>query len=228
MRWLNPPAPPEPPAYRTAAVLLGSALLGALIALLIVHIEGGLSAAERPRTAVPAITRSGDRLLFAPASRPLATFPDGRRHPIDSLLRVPGRLSYGTFLWNESNVPAGQVWVRVDLDRQMISVFRGTHEIGTSLILYGADAKPTPLGAFPVLAKLKDHRSRTYGDAPMPYTMRLTKDGVAIHGSNVREGAATHGCVGVPSAFAAKMFNVIGLGDTVMIVRDGKSSARPS
>ena len=54
------------------------------------------------------------------------------------------------------------------------------HEIGTAVILYGADSVPTPTGKFPVIAKLKDHRSATY-DAPMPYTLRLTADGVSIH-----------------------------------------------
>ena len=46
----------------------------------------------------------------------------------------------------------------------------------------------------------------------------LTGDGVAIHGSNVREGAATHGCIGIPSAFAAKLFDVVRVGDPVMIL----------
>ena len=53
-------------------------------------------------------------------------------------------------------------------------MFRSGHEIGTAVILYGADGLPTPTGKFPILAKLKDHRSITYDNAPMPYTLRLT------------------------------------------------------
>ena len=69
-----------------------------------------------------------------------------------------------------------------------------------------------------LLAKYKDHRSITYDNAPMPYTLRLTRDGVSIHGSNVRWGYATHGCIGVPVAFAAKLFAAVRTGDEVLIV----------
>jgi lipoprotein-anchoring transpeptidase ErfK/SrfK len=86
------------------------------------------------------------------------------------------------------------------------------------VVLYGARTNQTPAGTFPILAKLKDHRSAIYDGAPMPYTLRLTGDGVAIHGSNVRDGYATHGCIGVPVEFAAKLFAVASKGDTVEIV----------
>jgi hypothetical protein len=138
--------------------------------------------------------------------------------PIKSLLKVTSPMTYGEFLWNDTGVPWGPIWIRVDLKSQILSVFRSGHEIGTAVILYGADGLPTPTGKFPILAKLKDHRSATYGDAPMPYTLRLTPDGVSIHGSNVRPGFATHGCVGVPKDFAAKLFDVVSPGDEVLIV----------
>ncbi|MFL6733198.1 MAG: L,D-transpeptidase family protein [Sphingomicrobium sp.] len=145
--------------------------------------------------------------------------------PVRSLLKVSAPMSYGEFQWNDKGVPPGPSWVRVDLASQILSVFRSGHEIGTAVILYGADGLPTPTGKFPILAKLKDHRSATYGNAPMPYTLRLTNDGVAIHGSNVRWGFATHGCVGVPKAFAAKLFEVLSKGDEVMIVGAKKEPA---
>ena len=127
-------------------------------------------------------------------------------------------MSYGDYRWDEQGVPAGPVWIRVDLKSQIISIFRSGHEIGTAVILYGADGVPTPTGKFPILAKLKDHRSATY-DAPMPYTLRLTGDGVSIHASNVRWGYATHGCIGVPADFAAKLFDAASVGDEVLIAR---------
>lgn len=140
--------------------------------------------------------------------------------PVGSILNVRKRMKYGEFVWDDAGIPAGRVWVRVDLGKQLISIFRAGHEIGTAVILYGADEKPTPTGQLAVLEKLKDHRSGTY-DAPMPYTMRLTDDGVAIHGSNVRWGAATHGCVGVPLGFASKLFEQIKVGDPVIILPAG-------
>jgi hypothetical protein len=138
--------------------------------------------------------------------------------PIRSILDIHSPMKYGEFIWNDAGVPAGPVWLRVDLHAQLLSVFRSGHEIGTAVILYGADGLPTPMGKFPILAKLKDHVSRTYGNAPMPYTLRLTPDGVSIHGSNVRWGFATHGCIGIPKAFAARIFKTVKVGDEVLIV----------
>jgi lipoprotein-anchoring transpeptidase ErfK/SrfK len=133
-------------------------------------------------------------------------------------------MSYGDFRWNERGVPRGRLWVRVDLKAQLLSVFRAGHEIGTAVILYGGDGVATPAGKFPILAKLKDHRSATY-DAPMPYTLRLTRDGVSIHASNVRWGYATHGCIGVPEAFAAKLFAAASVGDEVSVVSGRRQQA---
>jgi lipoprotein-anchoring transpeptidase ErfK/SrfK len=152
---------------------------------------------------------------------------EGLDRDIQSILNVRKRMQFGDFVWNDRNVPKGTVWVRVDLKSQLLSVFRGGHEIGTAVILYGAEEKETPDGTFPVLAKIKNHRSATYDNAPMPYTLRLTGDGVAIHGSNVRWGAATHGCIGVPEEFAARLFDEVNTGDQVVIVRD-RSAPLPS
>jgi hypothetical protein len=134
-----------------------------------------------------------------------------------SVLNITSSMEYGQHVWDEEGVPEGPVSVRVDLKAQTISVFRGGHEIGTAVILYGADEKPTPTGGFQIIRKLKDHHSSLY-DAPMPYTLRLTEDGIAIHGSDVKEGAATHGCVGVPTAFAALLFEEVKTGDKVIVV----------
>jgi len=137
---------------------------------------------------------------------------------IESLMNVRRPLKYGDFRWDERGVPDGPVAIQVDLRTQLISAFRGGHEIGSAVILYGADSHDTPLGRFPILSKAKDYKSRTY-DAPMPYSLRLTRDGVAIHGSDVRWGTATHGCVGVPLEFAQRLFKVAEPGDQVLIVR---------
>ena len=91
-------------------------------------------------------------------------------------------------------------------------------EIGAAAILYGANDKPTPLGRFPVLEKDTDHVSNLY-DAPMPYMLRLTTDGVAIHGSKVEWGLATHGCIGIPVKFAKLLFGAVRKADLVIVTR---------
>lgn len=168
-------------------------------------------AAAAPRASVPA-----DRIAV-PAAAVRQALADGEiDHPIKTVLNVPERMTYGDYRWDEKGVPPGPVWMRVDPKAQLLSVFRAGHEIGTAVILYGASDVPTPTGKFPILAKMKDHRSATY-DAPMPYTLRLTADGVSIHASDVRWGYATHGCIGVPMAFAAKLFAAASVGDEVFI-----------
>jgi lipoprotein-anchoring transpeptidase ErfK/SrfK len=186
---------------------------------------GGTTAASLAVTRLPAQKAAAIQPAPLPANR-IAVSANSIRdayakgqidRPIQSILNVPTRMQYGDFRWDDKGVPAGATWIRVDLKSQMLSIFRGGHEIGTAVILYGADSVPTPTGKFPILAKLKDHRSATY-DAPMPFTLRLTADGVSIHASNVRWGYATHGCIGVPDAFAAKLFNAARVGDEVLIV----------
>ena len=94
----------------------------------------------------------------------------------------------------------------------------GGYEIGATAILYGADSNPTPLGQHVITQKKVHHISNLYG-APMPYMMRLTNDGVAIHASDIKQGLATHGCIGVPLPFARLLFAQAKLGDRVIITR---------
>jgi lipoprotein-anchoring transpeptidase ErfK/SrfK len=105
-------------------------------------------------------------------------------------------------------------------------VFRGQHEIGTAVALYGVDGKPTPLGGFRVLEMRKDHQSSIY-DAEMPYTLKLTDDGIAIHGSDVRAGVGTHGCIGIPLEFASKLFEAVEVGTEVFTVRSSSAGSPP-
>ena len=126
-------------------------------------------------------------------------------------------MKFGTWRWDTAGVPAGPVSVRVDLDRQLVSVFQGRDEIGTAVIVYGVEGKDTPRGRLPILGKSRDYHSITY-DAPMPFSLWLRDDGVALHGSNVRMGRATNGCIGVPVEFAGKLFEVARKGDIVEVV----------
>jgi hypothetical protein len=157
------------------------------------------------------------RIRYDPNTRPVFVAPDGSQHPIASLLALPGKMTFGDFVWNDRAVSAKPIWIRVDLARQLISVFRGADEIGTAVIVYGSDGKATPSGTFPILGKERMHRSSLY-DADMPNTLWLTHDGVAIHASTVELGRATHGCIGIPPDFARKLFAVASRGDTAIIL----------
>lgn len=157
----------------------------------------------------PASTRS-------PARSPA----DPRPQELQRVKRVLdiGPIRFGDYAWDSRGVPAGPLVITVDLAAQTLSVFRGGYEIGATAILYGTDDKPTPLGTFPILMKDAHHVSSLYG-APMPYTLRLTGDGVSVHGTEVARGYATHGCIGVPTAFAKRLFAEAKVGDRVIITR---------
>lgn len=185
---------------------------------------GWITANDRTEGAVLAQPRSVKtqssslpRIVYAKNQTPVLFLPDGQTREVRSLLNVQSPMQFGKYIWNESGIGAGPVWVRVDLARQTLSVFRAGHEIGSTVILFGADNKSTPTGVFPVLAKAERHRSTAY-DANMPFMLRLTADGVAIHASDVREGAATHGCIGVPLDFARLLFGQVKVGDKVAII----------
>ncbi|WP_420144536.1 L,D-transpeptidase family protein [Sphingobium sp.] len=150
----------------------------------------------------------------------MAVDPNALR--VKRVLKIDGPFRHGDFAWDEKGAPAtGPVVVTVDLRAQTLSVFRAGYEIGAAVILYGATDKPSPKGAFPITQKIADYYSRTYDNAPMPFAQRLTSDGVFIHGSDVQWGRATHGCIGVPKAFAQKLFGVTKVGD-VVVITDGK------
>lgn len=134
-----------------------------------------------------------------------------------SVLSTGKTLQYGEWRWDETAIPTGPIAVRVDLRRQLVSVYRGPHEIGTAVILYGANGKETPVGKLPILGKTRDYHSKTY-DAPMPYSLWLREDGVALHGSTVTSGRATNGCIGVPEEFAARIFDKVEKGDVIEVV----------
>ncbi|MFU7528773.1 L,D-transpeptidase family protein [Qipengyuania sp. ASV99] len=139
---------------------------------------------------------------------------------VKSILPIEGTIRYGEWFWDESRAPAtGPLVITVDLEARVISVFRDGHEIGTAVALLGTTSHPTPLGTFPILTKERDNVSEKYNNAPMPWTLRLTWDGIAIHGSPVMNGYASHGCVGVPDPFAEKLFAIAKRGDRVVITR---------
>jgi L,D-transpeptidase-like protein len=194
----------------TLACLSGSATLGGC------RQQQAASAAP-----VEAPDQTGMRIEYAaPQHLKLA---GSRQFEIKSLLNVSGRMSYGEYVWDAAGVPPGRTWVLVDLTAQTMSVFRGANEIGATVLLFGMQDKPTPTGQFTILSRNKDYWSHTY-DAPMPYALRLTSDGVAIHGSDVQFRSATHGCLGVPIDFARKLFAEAHVGDQVIVLRDLQSA----
>ena len=215
-------------ALAAKLILAGAVIGGVAVAAILPERPAPVAAAAPAPMPSASPTLSASRATVpAPAStaKPTAvstpTPPESMQ--VKRILDI-GPITFGDYAWDTKDVPEGPLIITVDLAAQTLSVFRDGYEIGATAILYGADEKPTPLGTFPILMKDKDHFSRTYDNAPMPYTLRLTGDGVAIHGSKVEWGYATHGCIGVPVPFARLLFAQAKVGDRVIITR-GKTLA---
>jgi hypothetical protein len=133
------------------------------------------------------------------------------------LAKEAEKLQPGEWVLKPEIAPEGPVLVYVDLGRQRATVYRNGVRIGVSTISSGKDGYDTPTGVFTILEKDKDHRSKTYNDAAMPYQQRLTWMGVALHAGNLPGYPASHGCVRLPMAFAKNLFEITPMGGTVVI-----------
>src|SRR3954454_8676873 len=104
-------------------------LLATVLALIAATALAWSSAPDASATASPAqasSTSSDGQRLFLSEQQLTQDSPAG---PLDqsikSILNVRRPLRYGEFVWSDRGVPAGPIWVRVDLHSQLISVFRG-------------------------------------------------------------------------------------------------------
>jgi len=216
-------------AYRvSASVLLIAALaIGALLVMGLTRADAGTASAPRETMANEIVApdpvaedESALQTLAADAGDLADKLPLSDKFVVKRILQIDEPFVHGYYKWDDEGVPEGELVVTVDLQAESISVFRAGYEIGAAVITFGASEKPTPTGVFPISQKSKDHVSNIYG-SPMPYMLRLTNDGVAIHASDVKWGWGTRGCIGVPEEFARRLFEQAQLGDRV-IVTNGK------
>jgi lipoprotein-anchoring transpeptidase ErfK/SrfK len=136
--------------------------------------------------------------------------------------------------------------VRISIGQQRVYVYQGDNIAAESPVTTGKPGHLTPTGHFSVILKDIDHESNLYGlivdkngtvvtgdakagdplppgdvydSADMPYYMRLTEDGVGMHGGYIPgTGPASHGCIRLPHAFAELLYSNISLGTPVDIV----------
>ncbi|KSV93904.1 L,D-transpeptidase family protein [Sinorhizobium sp. GL28] len=112
----------------------------------------------------------------------------------------------------------GPLQIIVSKDQQSLVVYDGDAVIATSPVSTGKPGHATPTGIFSILEKRRHHKSNIYSNAPMPFMQRLTWSGIALHGSNhVPDYPASHGCVRLPSAFAASLYKMTERGVHVLI-----------
>src|SRR5437762_8682392 len=134
-----------------------------------------------------------------------------------ALAKQAEQLKAGQWVWAPQIAREGPILVYVDLGRQLATVYRNGIRIGVSTISSGRTGFETPTGVFTILEKNKEHISRKYNDAPMPYQQRLTWGGVALHAGGLPGYPESHGCIHLPLAFSKLLFDAMPMGGTVVI-----------
>ena len=125
-------------------------------------------------------------------------------------------LKPGQYLWRD--VPGdGAPRVVVSLSDQMAYLYRGSTLVAVSTISSGKPGRDTPTGIFNVLEKSPLHLSKKYDNAPMPFMQRIDTYGIALHAGHNPGVPASHGCVRLPPAFAAKLYQATVVGTPVYI-----------
>jgi lipoprotein-anchoring transpeptidase ErfK/SrfK len=120
---------------------------------------------------------------------------------------------------------AGNVLAVVDLRSQTMTVsedgtFKYRWRVSTARRGY-----VTPIGSYTAKWLSKDHRSKKYDDAPMPYAV-FFNGGYAVHGTyEVRQlgRPASHGCVRLDTRNAATFFAMAadaGLHNTRIVISE--------
>ena len=104
------------------------------------------------------------------------------------------------------------VQIRVDKSAQLMTVTVDGAQRYTWPVSTGIADYDTPAGDFQPFRMERDHFSREWDDAPMPYSIFFTQEGHAIHGTYHLKNLgrpASHGCVRLSKANAAVLFDLV-------------------
>jgi len=104
----------------------------------------------------------------------------------------------------------------IDLGMQKIYAIEDGEVVIESRISTGKPGHRTPVGKFKITQKKRHHISTIY-HLPMPFMMRLTNWGIAIHQGYVPDYPASHGCIRVPREYAEKLFYWAPMGTPVKV-----------
>lgn len=122
--------------------------------------------------------------------------------------------------------------ILVFIDEQVLVAMENGEEIYSFDIVTGREEKETTAGIYKIFKKHEKYTSKTYG-SEMPYTMFFSKDGKAIHGtqmatlrsylhSYLTESVGSQGCIGLTDDNAKAMFEWAPVGTPVIVVLEEK------
>lgn len=154
--------------------------------------------------------------------------------------------------WHDDGGP-GKVSIRISLPEQIAEFERDGRAIGWCYVATGKEGHRTQPGSYQISEKIVDKYSNHYGwiedefgnvtdgdatprdrvpegmvyvPAPMPFWMRLTSQGIGMHGGLIPEPGkpASHGCIRMPKELAPLLFGAVEVGTPVTIT--GQPSIR--
>lgn len=105
----------------------------------------------------------------------------------------------------------------VSIGDQRVSIYNHNGLVTRSVVSTGMAGHRTPMGVFTIIGRERFHRSNIYSAAPMPFMQRITWSGVAMHLGVVPGFPASHGCIRLPSRFAAELWGLTKIGERVVI-----------
>ncbi len=114
----------------------------------------------------------------------------------------------------------------VDLSLQRAYALEDGVIVFKGRISSGKQGKETPDGTYRIIQKKRMHRSNLWpkpnGGAKMPYMMRLTNSGIAMHLGYVPNRPASHGCIRLKNGFAQKLYRWARVGTKVVVQGRGE------
>lgn len=126
---------------------------------------------------------------------------------------MPIRLAYLAAALSLVATPAlADIQIHVDKTAQTLTVSRDGEFLHRWPVSTGRSGRFTPAGNFRAFRMEKDHYSREFDDAPMPYSIFFTQRGHAIHGSyDTRKlgRPASGGCVRLAPENARVLYDLV-------------------
>lgn len=124
-------------------------------------------------------------------------------------------LRNGQYVWKDGADTVTRVVV--SLADQMVYAYDGDELVGAATASTAREGHITPTGIFHVLERHESYRSKKYDNASMPYMQRIDDYGIAMHGGPLPGYPASHGCIRMPTKFAAKLFAATEIGTPVYV-----------
>lgn len=115
--------------------------------------------------------------------------------------------------------------VQVDVVRVFLASQDAIVETRRGVVAYapvttGRPGAPTPVGAFAITGRDRDHVSTRYPGAAMPFALHIGADGIALHGGELAATPSSGGCVRLPMDLAAWLFDRVSSA-TIVEIRSG-------